>query len=373
MVRVNTYRHSIWNSVAAQNPDAETGRGTQPPGAPDVDHLARDCQDDGVNRHGDDTAEYIRRLEEELPGREIVIADVEGKDEIQKYALSHKGSYQIVISQKALEKMMSDPDFEKKCLDSLRQARYEQAEKISALPPQGKMFSGCGLLVGEDGGISQWVLSFQKSSGQKRQYWGGILQTPDAGEKYTSFKTKNGIVRMEKKKPGYIPARDLVKIARAANRQAVRRTMSGIKAQIYQLKSGGGERRVKAVLVKQAEQVLLKAKVKEKQLSKEEILNLQQKRARQKAEYEKSLRLKLLLKRKREGRKVREYGQIRDYYATPLEKMLEKEQDRLDRAAASECGGVTGTAYVPAAGMEMPVMNGDADVNAGMTLDITIA
>ena len=122
---------------------------------------------------------------------------------------------------------------------------------------------------------------------------------------------------IEKKKLRYVPAKDLVKIARAGNRQAVRRTISGIQAQINQLKSGSGDRRTKAVLVKQAEQVLLKAKLKDKLLKKEEILQLQQKKAAKKAEYEKSLRLKLLLKKKREGRKAVSYTHL-DVYKRQL-------------------------------------------------------
>lgn len=48
--------------------------------------------------------EYIRKLSSLFPGRDIVIADIEGKEGLKEYALSHEGSMQIVISGKALEK-----------------------------------------------------------------------------------------------------------------------------------------------------------------------------------------------------------------------------------------------------------------------------
>ena len=190
---------------------------------------------------------------------------------------------------------------------------------------------------------------------------------------YFRIRTEKGTMTIEKKKLRYVPAKDLVKIARAGNRQAVRRTISGIQAQINQLKSGSGDRRTKAVLVKQAEQVLLKAKLKDKLLKKEEILQLQQKKAAKKAEYEKSLRLKLLLKKKREGRKVREYGQIRDYYETPQERRLEKELEKYENSVETDttCQDQSYGSYGAAAGMGPSA--GGADISmAGGILDITV-
>ena len=57
--------------------------------------------------------EYIRYLESLFPGRSISVADLSGKDSIKDYALSHKGSFQIVISRETLERMQKDPEFEK--------------------------------------------------------------------------------------------------------------------------------------------------------------------------------------------------------------------------------------------------------------------
>ena len=202
---------------------------------------------------------------------------------------------------------------------------------------------------------------------------GGIKSYPwntEEEEDYRSgFRTDKGTFAMEKKKLSYVPAKDLVKIARAANRQLLKKTISGIQAQIYQLKTGGGERKVRSVLVKQAQQVLQKARIKDKLLKKEELLSLQQKKAAQKAEFEKSMQLKLLLKRKRESRKVREYGQIRDYYETPGEDRGGKQQEHWEALnyAAAVPGGSWTEAYSDSTVAEIAGTG-----TAGNMLDITV-
>lgn len=316
--------------------------------------------------------EYIRKLSSLFPGRDIVIADIDGKEGLKDYALSHEGGMQIVISGKALEKMMADPEFERQCTEALKQAQKEQADKLMRLPEQGKSLVGSGIYLEEDGDVSRWVLS-RKQPEQKLPSFGEKQGAGNGGSFSTGIHTEKGTLTIEKKKASYVPAKDLVKIARSRNRQDVRRTISGIQAQIYQLKTGSGDKRVKAVLVKQAEQVLSKARVKDKQLKKEEFLKWQQKRAAQKAELEKSLQLKLLLKRKQAGRKAREYGQIRDYYETPQERRLEKELEKYENTVSVENSGPTGNYYAPSPGGPEAVPTGSmTGGTVGMTLDITV-
>lgn len=312
--------------------------------------------------------DYINHLEACLPGREIVIADVEGREGIKDYALSNRGGFQVVISRAALERMMEDPDFEKKCMDALREARKEQAHKIAGLPARGKKLLGCGLVLDGEGEVSRWVLSgnaVQRPTEKKKNsfYW----HTEKEDGSYSRFKTEKGTLTIEKKKLSYVPAKDLVKIARAANRQLLKKTISGIQAQIYQLKSGGGDRRVRNVLVKQAQQVLQKARIKDKLLKKEELLTMQQKRAAEKAEFEKSLQLKILLKRKRESRKVREYGQIRDYYETPEERRLEKQLERWE----ASCGGDP-VSPVGQPGVQLPSESGIQETAGSSAAEVTL-
>lgn len=317
--------------------------------------------------------EYIKYLENCIPGREIVIADVKGNEGIKDYALSHQGGFQVIISREALERMMQDSDFEEKCIDALRKARAEQAEKISGFPARGKSLLGCGLVLDEDGGVTQWVLSKNaQRPPQEKEKTSFLWHAKKEDGSYIRMKTEKGTLTIEKKKLSYVPAKDLVKIARAANRQILKKTISGIQAQIYQLKSGSGNKRTRNVLVKQAQQVLQKARIKDKLLKKEELLLVQQKRAAEKEEFEKSLQLKILLKRKRENRKVREYGQIRDYYETPEERRLEKQ---LERWEASAYGGDSfGSPGQPGAqtapGGELPETAGNG--TGGVTLDITV-
>lgn len=372
MVRVDNGRYAGYSGIVPKNHDA--GRRKKTDSLTAGQNAERDSveifsQKEAVPGEKDDTVsvkDYIRYLEEMVPGRKIAVADLNGKADLGKYALSHQGTFQIVISQKALEKMMADPEFEKQCIEALQAERKAQAEKLAGLPAQGKRLLGCGLALGEDGEISQWVLSQKQDFKNMTGITGKEKKEDNSG-----YKTAQNTFKMEKKKASYVPSRDLIKIARAGNRQAVRKTISGIHAQIYQLKAGGGERRVKAVLVKQAEQVLLKAKLKDKQLKKEELLKLQHKRAYEEAEYEKSLQLKQLLKRKREGRRIREYGQIRDYYETPQQR--EREEEKYENYLSGASGGCepiaadTGLAGMSGTAFDTAAMGGE------ISLDITVS
>lgn len=370
MIRTDGYQNREWMPSAARGKNSSVPVKKQPENSGNIPGCSTTEYTAEVSSRPDDIRSYIDYLESLVPGREIVIADLAGKEEISKYALAGKGSFQIVISAGALEKMRGDPAFEKQCLDALREARQAQAGKLAALPMQGKTLLGCGLVLDEEGSVSQWVMSQKQAAPQKKPS-SFVWQTEKKDGSFIRIKTDKGCITIQKKKPGYTPSKDLVKIARAGSRQAVRTTMAGIRAQIYQLKSGGGEPRVKAVLVKQAEQVLGKARTKEKLLRKEELLKLQQKRSAQKAQYRKSLHLKLLLKQKQSARKVREYGQIRDYYETPEERRLEKEQERLGQEAMVESGAVSGQIYSPA-GDPSGGISIASDSLAGISLDISV-
>lgn len=372
MVRVDSGRYAGYSGVALKNHNTDIRKkmdafqNGQTAEKDSVEIFAGKEAAPGESGDAVSVKDYIRYLEEMVPGRKIAVADLNGEAAIGKYAISHQGTFQIVISQKALEKMMTDPEFEKKCIDALKTERQAQAEKLAGLPAQGKRLLGCGLALGEDGEISQWVLTqkqdFQSMAGRSEK------EQKDASSRN---KKEEKLFNMVKKKVTYVPAKDLIKIARAVNRQAVRKTISGIQAQISQLKAGGGEKEVRAAYVKQAEQVLLKAKLKDRQLKKEELLKLQQKRAFEKAEYEKSLQLKQLLKRKREGRKVREYGQIRDYYETPQQR--QREEERLANCFPAVTGGYEGSAVdtgmtgIGGADLDTAAMGGE------ISLDITVS
>lgn len=370
MIRTDGYQNREWMPAAAGNKNRPVPGKKQPENSNGIPGCSTTEYPAEISSPPDDVRSYINYLESLIPGREIVIADLTGKEEISKYALSGKGSFQIVISAGALEKMRGDPAFEKQCLDALRDARQVQAGKLAALPMQGKTLLGCGLVLDEEGTVSQWVMS-QKQAALQKKPSSFVWQTEKKDGSFFRIKTDKGTITIQKKKPGYTPSKDLIKIARAGSRQAVHKTMAGIRAQIYQLKSGGGEPRVKAVLVKQAEQVLCKAQTKEKLLRKEELLKLQQKRSAQKAQFRKSLHLKLLLKRKQSGRKVREYGQIRDYYETPEEKRLEEEQERLGQEAVVDSGAVSGQIYSPAGNPSGGIAIA-SDGLAGVSLDISV-
>lgn len=177
-----------------------------------------------------------------------------------------------------------------------------------------------------------------------------------------------------KKKPSYTPSRDLARLARARNQQMVKVTISSIRRNIYQLKSGSYVVKEAMPLTHQAEQVLRKALLKSKQLKKEELIASARKKAQRNHNLKKAMYFKRLLKEKQVKRTVREYGQIHDYYPSPQE--LKAEEKRLKDQLENISGGMTQSSQdmqsspaVPAGIPSAAAMQGG---EAAVTIDITV-
>lgn len=323
------------------------------------------------------TEDYLRSLQEQFPGARIHIGDLSGSQGIKDYAQSHYGSLQIVLSPEALRRMMEDPEFKKECERLIGEARKALYDKAGRLNMAGGRMVGSGIVLDEDGNVSQWFAGVLQEKEKPYQPW---LPTVDAVTKdglITRIKTKDGKTIVFRKRLNYRPARDLSRIAQAESQQMVKTAMSGIRASIYQLKSSGGDKQMVGQLVGQAEQVLLKARAKIKNLGKEDLIKIAHKRAEQVHELDRAAHLKRILKERQVKRKVREYTQIRDYYPTPQE--LRQEEEKAERWAeqitsdfVGSAGGEAGlTSYLPSGS---PVSMGGADAfggGSGVFIDIT--
>lgn len=321
---------------------------------------------------------YLRDLRKQFPGARFHIGDLPpGSQGISDYAQSHYGSLQIVLSPEALKRMMKDPEFKKECERLIGEARKELYDKAARLGAAGGKVVGSGIVLDENGHVSQWTASTCQEKEKLNQPW---LPTTTAAMKdglVSRIKTKDGKTIVFKKKVNYRPARDLSRIAQAGDQQMVRKTMSGIRASIYQLKSSGGDKKVVGQLVGQAEQVLLKARAKIKNLEKEDLLKLAHKRATQENETDRAVHLKRILKERQVRRRVREYTQIRDYYPTPLE--LKQEEDRAEKRAEQMVGDIAGgvggeaglTSYMQS-GSPVPMGGAEASGGGGVFIDITL-
>lgn len=323
--------------------------------------------------------DYVWNLQKQFPGAVIHIGDLSGTKGIEDYAQSHYGSLQIVLSPKALKRMMEDPEFKKECERLIGEARKALYDKAARLHRSGGRVVGSGIVLDGDGQISQWTASVGPENEAKQNPYQPWLPSATAATKdglITRLKTKDGKTIVFKKSVNYRPAKDLSRIAQAESKQLVRTTMSGIRASIYQLKSSGGDKRTVGQLVGQAEQVLLKARAKIKNLEKEDLLKFANKRAEQENDTARAAHLKKVLKERRVKRRVREYTQIRDHYPTPQE--LLQEEKRAEEWSEKAVGSVAGiaveaglTSYLPS-GSSVNVAGMDATGGgAGVFIDIT--
>lgn len=157
---------------------------------------------------------------------------------------------------------------------------------------------------------------------------GTSLVTREHDGRIDRFQGKDENKATIQKKVTYIPAKDLLRIARALNQRDVKGVMSGIQARINQLKTGKGDKKNVRQQVGQADQVMLKAKQKLRLLKKEQLIEACQKQAMVKAELKKAIQLALLLSEKRSRRRSKEYSQVRNYYPRVQDKSNQEDGSR---------------------------------------------
>lgn len=281
-----------------------------------------------VKSHTDAT-DWLSDLLTSYPDANIYVKTLLGAEGIRDFAAVHYGSLQIIISPEALKRMANDSDFKKQCEEAFKTTLKALEGKISGLVSDGKAILGKGLYLGDDGNVSQWVVSEKKEYKTEEFLPWKMTYTDSKTDNITDrFRTKDGKVFEIRKKLTYQPARDLARIAKAHNQQLVKTAMGGIRYSIYQLKNSSGDKNVSRQLAGQAEQVLRKAQLKVKLLVKEEYMKQSEKRAKERFDEEHAAFIRKQLRDHQVKRKVREYGQIKDYYPTPQEAQREKEYTR---------------------------------------------
>lgn len=290
-----------------------------------------------------DATDWLSQLLTSYPDAQTYVKNLSGAEGIRDFAATHYGSLQIIISPEALKRMANDTEFRKQCEEAVKSTLKTLEDKISDMMTGNKTVLGKGLYIGADGNVSQWVVS-EKHENKTEEFLPWRMTTTDTKKNNSTdrFRSKDGKVFEVTKKLNYRPARDLERIAKAHNQQAVKTAMGGIRYSIYQLKSSSGDKNVSRQLVGQAEQVLRKAQLKVKLLIKEEYMKQSEERAKERFEEKRAALIRKQLREHQVKRKIREYGQIKDYYPTPQEIEREKEYarewiDQIGSTAFSEC------------------------------------
>lgn len=323
--------------------------------------------------HTSGIQDYLKELQLQFPGAKIHVEEISVHN-IRDYAQSHQGIMQIVISPQALKKMMSDPEFKKNCERLIADTRKSLYLKAGQYQTAGKQVVGSGLILDQDGDISQWTAASEKKQDYLSDIWFPSVTAKQKQGSVTRLKMKDGTFIVFKKKLSYQPSRDLARIAKASTQQGVKTTMGGIRASIYQLKSSGGDKKIANQLAAQAEQVLLKAQSKIKNLKKEELIQSAEKKASAEADQKRAAYLRRVLRERIVKRVVREHAQIRDYYPTPQE--IKREEDK-GKDWAGDDSGISGydgygqQSYLPAGGTVQTESLGGSCGNTGVYIDIT--
>lgn len=335
-----------------------------------------------------DRYDYRKDLISKFSGTQIEVGDLSDPQALRRYAQEHFGALQIVLSPEAIQRMEKDTEFRKQCEELIAKTRKSLYDQAARLTNSGRQILGAGMFIDQDGNVSQWTASQEKrppSTGNQNNQnnqiynpWFPSTSTSNTKDGTISrFQGKDGKKYIIKKNLSYRPAKDLSRLAQARNQQMVKTTISSIRGSIYQLKSGGGDKKVARQLINQAEQVLLKAQTKIKHLKKEELLEIAQKNAAKQSEIERAMYLKRILEEKRVRRMVREYTQIRDYYPTPQE--IKREEDKAKEWAENMTGVSAGSTITT--GMQMYASTGTSSVapdlastagNSAVFIDITL-
>lgn len=312
---------------------------------------------------------FLNQLKSELPGANIQVVQLSDPSEIKNYVKENLDMFQVLLSPEALKNMVQNTAFKEQTIHTIKLNRQEQLQKIQFAQLSGKNILGAGIILDKDGQTKQWLahmpaLPIRYSDPDMYQNQQKNLKEP--------YKTTIENEWIPKKKASYVPAKDLMRIAKARNQQDVKGAISSIRGKIYQLKFNKDDKKNAYILIGQAEQVLLKAKIKIKRLNEEQLLTSAAKKAAEREQLKKAMQMRQMLEDKQVKRRVREYGQIRDYYPSPSEHIQQKKHEDYHEGIHNTIAITTSVSPIAALPIALPAETSVSIASIGIVIDIGI-
>lgn len=295
-----------------------------------------------------ETAPRREQLYALWPGVTVTVQSFQNDAELREWAAASGGGVHLTIDAAYLERMLKSPEEYQKGKEQISRA----LDRLSGAAAQGL---SCGVVIDAEGKAALWQAPPAGMGGT------GAGQKPETAASLAAEKTKEKENPYNiKRKVNVSSMRELSRLARTATTRDVRSMISKLYANAYMLKSAGSTYEKADVKrgVTELEGVIRRAKQKLRNLEEESLAEKQQKKAEQRREAERALRLKIMLNRRKTARRSREYAQVYERFV-PYElrrKREDWEEDRQQEIAADIAADAAAAIQaVPAAAVPSPV------------------
>ncbi len=212
--------------------------------------------------------------------------------QISQYGAAQRGTNNVAISEKLLERMSTDDKLRQQIEDILdHMSSYQSSAKIEAFLCD-KDLVGMGLVIDEDGQVSKWTAMKEKES--YPTWW----RDKESTSFYANAKKKTPKTRSY----SFSHTSNMMRLASARDVKSVKGLISAKYGEMLRVKSQVSDPAEAAAVIRKIKSVIQSGNIKVARLHKEENLRLRQKSAERKMKEKLARQLAQELKRKQNSR-----------------------------------------------------------------------
>ena len=259
---------------------------------PQIVFYQMDSQKDVENNTAKDAASMMKYLTQTYENINFSVISFENHQQISQYGAGQKGTNNVALSEKLLERMSTDENLRRHVENILNHIdQYQKSANVDALLRDRELV-GMGLVIDETGQVSKWTAMQKKDESNDSLWW--------RDKKSTSFyaKKKSPKVRTY----SYSHTSSMMRLAGARNVSSVKGLIAAKYGEIQRVKTQVSDSAEAARIVRKIKSVIQSGNIKIARLHKEENLELRQKSAERKMKEKLALQLAQELKRKQKAR-----------------------------------------------------------------------
>ena len=244
--------------------------------------------------------------------------------------------------------------------------------------PQDGAHEASGIYIGENGQAEAWTARFSGKTQKNNPFWsylnkGGQTKTYWDGKCYvTEIQTPEGMVRFSRRKTyKYYAGKDLARLARLKKVSSVHSFVSCVQAVINQVRADKDLDEEEArVAIAKMKGVIVRARIKIRNLQEEDTLETRSKRRAQQAELQRARALQRELRLRRQLRQLREKMQAAQEPFVPPELLRRQSEARSDAAPGSSAAFANDAATVAPVSAESVAPAAEGSVAAVESVNI---
>ena len=277
--------------------------------------------------------------------------------QISQYGATQRGTNNVAISEKLLERMSTDDKLRQQIEDILdHMSSYQSSAKIEAFLCD-KDLVGMGLVIDEDGQVSKWTAMKEKEKESYPTWW----RDKESTSFYANAKKKTPKTRSY----SFSHTSNMMRLASARDVKSVKGLISAKYGEMLRVKSQVSDPAEAAAVIRKIKSVIQSGNIKVARLHKEENLRLRQKSAERKMKEKLARQLAQELKRKQNSRMGQERCQtagLDDVLGAPVS------DERFRQIAEQYVDTLSSTALAA----EMPSL-GAAAAGSGVSVEVMSA